>query len=310
MLATRIATHSLAVLLALACASPAPVGAQEPLDHRADFRMNSISDGDFRAYVSDHIHEDDRWGHAMRMFGTFHNHMHEMTTHLALYSAEGLGDGHRIPNFENRISGGEWGDYRESLEVDGVESNWRDFVQITEIKHDRVHHAMYKAVGYDRVSRNQDADLDSYIGDDRAPYSPGKTVLRWSKVNNEYVPMGRFRDFVWGRDFGDRHLHAAMQAMMVFDEVLYALMTDWAEHGARKDEAACRPPEFGARITRSGWRGYAERVEGCREAEWRHLIQAGALMHDRIHHMMYRIMRHDAAEHDREAEIGDLLAGR
>jgi hypothetical protein len=308
MLVKRIAALSLAVLLAAAFAAPAPVGAQERLDHRDDFRMNSISGGDFRAYISDHIHEDDRWGHAMRMFGTFHNHMHEMMTDLALYGAERLGDGHRIPDFDNRISGGEWGDYRKSLEADGVESAWRDFVQITQIMHDRVHHAMYKSVVYDRASRGRDADLDDYIGAGRAPYASEETVLRTDQVSTEHVPMDRFRNFVWHHGFEDRHFHAAMQAMMVFDEMLYTLMTDWAAYGAQKADIACRPPEFGARITRAGWHAYAEGVQACGEVEWRHLVQVVALMHDRIHHMMYRVMLHDAAAHDRAEEVGELLS--
>jgi len=286
----------------LAFASINPIEAQQRLDHRDDFRMNSISGGDFRDYISQNVGEADRWGHAMRMFGTFHNQMHEMMTELALYGAEHLGDRGRIPEFENRISGGEWGDYRENLEQAGVESPWRHFVQITEIMHDRVHHAMYKATVYDRVSRARAVDLDRYIGEDRAPYPPGETVLRAEQVNTEFVPIDRFREFAWHRDFEDRHFHSAMHGMIAFDEMLYTLMTDWAAHGAQKPEAACRPPEFGARITPAQWHQYAERVEGCGEREWRHFVQVVALMHDRIHHMMHRVMIHDAAAKSRAAE--------
>ncbi len=296
----RIATLSFAASL-LATGTPAALEAQERIDHRDDFRMNSISGGDFRGYISDHIHEDDHWGHAMRMFGTFHNHMHEMMTHLALYAAERRGDDHRIPDFDSRISGGGWADYRAALEEDGVPSAWRDFVQITEIMHDRVHHAMYKSTGYDRVSRVRDADLDVYIGEDRAPYAPGETVLRPDQVNTGFVSLDRFREFVWHEEFEDRHFHAAMQAMMAFDEMLYALLSDWAAHGARKKEATCRPPAVGARVTPAGWHEFAERVEECGDAEWRHFVQVVALMHDRIHHMLCQAMVYHAAAHHGEA---------
>jgi len=295
---------SAAVLLMFA---PALVKAQERLDHREDFRMNSIAGGDFRDYISDHVHEGDRWGHAMRMFGSFHNHMHEMMTALALYGAEKLGDADRIPGFDNRISGGEWSEYRENLEEDGIESAWGNFVQITEIMHDRVHHAMYKSTVYDHVSRGLDADLDQYIGEERAPYPPGETVLRADQVRVEFVSLDRFREFVWHRDFENRHFHGAMQKMIVFDELLYTLMTDWATHGAEKTEAACRPPEVGARISRAQWHEYASRVDDCREGHWRHFVQTVALMHDRIHHMMYLAMLHDAQAHDREEEVRRLL---
>jgi len=299
---------ALGVMATLPFAAPASTEAQDRLDHRDDFLMNSISGGDFRDYISDHVLEDDRWGHAMRMFGTFHNHMHEMMTDLARYGSEQLGDGHRIPQFDNRISGGDWGDYRESLQQDGVESPWKDFVQITQVMHDRVHHAMYKSVVYDRVSRARDADLDRYIGEDRAPYSSEEAVLRTDQVETAYAPTDRFREFVWHYHFEDRHFHAAMQAMMVFDEMLHVLMTDWAAYGAEKGEAACRPPEFGARITRAEFHVYAAGVEACTEPEWRNLVQVVVLMHDRIHDMMYRVMLYDGAANDREEEIRELLA--
>lgn len=303
-----IATRPLVTLAAFFFTASASLEAQERLDHRNDLLMNSISEGDFRDYISDHIREDDRWGHAMRMFGTFHNHMHEMMIVLARYGSEQLGDGHRIPQFDNRISGGEWGDYSWNLEADGVESPWKDFVQITEIMHDRVHHAMYKSVVYDRVSRARDADLDRYVGEGRAPHASAEAVLRTHEVDTGYAPTDRFREFVWQFTFEDRHFHAAMQAMMVFDEMLHVLMSDWAAHGAEKGEAECRPPEFGARITRAEFHAYATSVGSWSQPEWRHLVQVAALVHDRIHDMIYRVMLYDGAAHDREDEIRELLA--
>jgi hypothetical protein len=115
--------------------------------------------------------------------------------------------------------------------------------------HDRVHHAMHKATVYDRVSRARDADLDNYVGEDRAPYPPGETVLRRDQVNTDFLSMEGFREFVWQEEFEDRHFHAAMQAMMAFDEMLYTLMTDWAVHGAGKADAACGPPAVGPRVS-------------------------------------------------------------
>ena len=225
--------------------------------------MNSISGGDFRQYISDHVVEEDRWGHAMRLFGTFHNHMHEMMTDLALYGAERLGNKGRVPHFQLRISGGEWGEYRERLEADGVESSWREFVQATEIMHDRVHQAIYKSTVHDRVSRARDVDLNRYIGEDRAPHPPGETVVGPDAVRTESIPRDRFRDFVWHGAFEDRHFHAAMQKVLVFDQMLYTLMTEWALYGAEKEEGSCQPPSVGERISPGEWRAYAEQVEGC-----------------------------------------------
>jgi hypothetical protein len=159
---------------------------------------------------------------------------------------------------------------------------------------------MYKATVYDRVSRARDADLDVYIGEDRAPYPPGETVLRRDQVNTGFVSKDRFREFVWEEEFEDRHFHAAMQAMMAFDEMLYTLMTDWAAHGAGKADAACGPPAVGPRVSPDAWHAYADRAAGCGEAEWRHLVQVVALMHDRIHHMMRQAMLHHGAAHGRD----------
>ena len=259
--------------------------------------MNSISGAGFREYISKNIHEADRWGHSMRLFGTFHNHMHEMMSDLARYAASDLGHDELMPEFEDRISGGEWGVYRENLERTGARSSWLDFVQITEIMHDRVHHAMYKSLVYDSVSRHRAAELEDYVGN-RAPYAPEQTTTDRNELSFEFVSADDFRDLVWHRDFDGEHLHDAMQGMLVFDELLYVLMTDWAEYGAQHESEACRPPAFEARIGRAEWQAYASSLDACEDEAWRQFVVIAGLMHDRIHHMMYQMMVYDAETHD------------
>jgi len=72
-----------------------------------------------------------------------------------------------------------------------------------------VRHAMYKATVYDRVSRARVVDLDRYIGEDHALQPACETVLRAEQVNTEFVPIDRFREVAWQRDFEDRHFHAS-----------------------------------------------------------------------------------------------------
>lgn len=127
-------------------------------------------------------------------------------------------------DFENRISGGEWTDYRKNLEDAGETSAWADFVQITD-----------------------------------------------------------------------------------FDQMLSDLMTQWAFHGATMDEEACRPPEFGSRISGAQWSEYASRVSDCSDETWRDLLKVTELMHDRIHHMMHAVMIHDVEAHDGESENKEFL---
>jgi len=110
--------------------------------------MDSISGGNFRDYVSTHITETDRWALSMRTFGSFHNFMHELMTQLVRHGESAHPERGEVPDFTNRISGGQWGDYRQALEDAGDGSPWYEFVRITEIMHDRIHHMMYKLMAY------------------------------------------------------------------------------------------------------------------------------------------------------------------
>ncbi|TVP45135.1 MAG: hypothetical protein EA350_10025 [Gemmatimonadales bacterium] len=278
----------------LLLAAPAQGQTDGELDHREDLRMNSISGGDFRDYISRHITEDDRWGHAMRAFGTFHNLMHEMMSDLARHAVEELGHGELVPSFTDRISGGEWGDYRASLEDEGDRSAWMDFVQITEIMHDRVHQAMYYSVLHDMASRDRAVDPAELGGEERAPWDWAEESVDRSELRFGAVSRDRFRDRVWEGGFEGEHLHAAMQKMMVFDEYLRFLMADWAAYGAEKVAAGCRPPGFGARMSGETWRAYEGQVAACDEESWRRFVQVAGLMHDRIQHMMQLKLQADA----------------
>jgi hypothetical protein len=284
----------LLLLVALAAMSSAP-DPDRPA-HRAEFTMNGISGGDFRQYITDAVAEDDLWARAMRTFGTFHNHMHEVMTAFARYDAEELGHPARVPEIGARLSGGEWTEYRENLEAEGDESTWRDFVQVFEVLHDRVHHAMVHAVFYDHATRGRTVDLGDYIGD-RAPHPAAETIPTRDTLHMRYVAQEDFRRQVWHEDRGGDRWHAARQAMLVFDEVLYDLMNRWAAYGATLDAPACHPPAYGEWMTGTDWRAYADGVEACPQAEWRDFVRVVGLMHDRIHDALYWMVRHEEAAH-------------
>jgi hypothetical protein len=74
----------------------------------------------------------------------------------------------------------------------------------------------------------------------------------------------------------------------VFDELLYLLMSQWAEHGAQAADEAGRPPEHDGQIAVEDWAEYADRVAECEDREWRELVQVTQLMHDRIRHMVHQ----------------------
>ena len=293
------------VLGSLVVAVTATASAND-LPHRDDFSMNSISGGDFRDYVSNAVMEEDGWAKSMRTLGILHNHMHELMSELARHAAEEREDDH-VPEFDIRISGGEWSEYRERLEDAEDESTWRAVVQIAEIMHDRVHHAMYSAVLYDSETRGRNLNLDDYIGD-RAPYEQADTIPSRDGLDMDYASSDVFRSLVWDYSFEGERLNAAMQKATVFDTLLEDVMTQWAQYAAATmDDEACQPPAFGARMDGEFWAEYARRVEDCGNGYWRDLVRVTELMHDRVHHMLYTIMLNDAELHEREDAIERML---
>lgn len=98
-----------------------------------------------------------------------------------------------------------------------------------------------------------------------------------------------------------------MEKAAVFDVMLTDLMTQWAVYASTKEEAACRPPEFGARMTWAKWNEYAAGIEACSDRSGWNVVHVTELMHDRIRHMFYAALRYDADAHDREDAVDALL---
>ena len=270
-----------------------PVTAQSvngELDHRDDFEMESMSGGDFRSYVSEHIPEDDQWAYSMRTLGNMHNFMHELMTEIAHHGAEERADSALVPAINRRISGGEWTTLRKNLEETGEASAWRNLVQITEIMHDRVHHAMTKAVTYDHKTRSRDVELAPFVREMALPADvaiPNRNALHLNHISQD-----DFRMLGWTETYMPARWHASMQNMVVFNHLLYDLLTQWGAYGAEHENPACQPPESMSPMTNDGWARYAQTVEACDDATWRELVQIADLMKDRIHHMMYKMVEY------------------
>jgi len=294
----RFSRLLLSAVITAAILIPGHAAGSDGLTHREDFTMNAVGGGDLRDYVSEVVTEDDPWATSMRTLGTFHNLMHLMMTEMARYDAVHMTGAHRVPDFGARISGGDWTDYREAMEQAGDESSWREVVQVTEIMHDRVHHAMYKAVVHDHQSRDRDVDLSRYMRRD-VPHPSEQTIPPEGTLTLPFISEDAFRELVWHTDFEQQHLYSSMQTMMVFANVLSDLMTQWANHGNAEKFDACRPPVFQGRIDGAQWAAYAARVSDCDQQSWRQLVQVTGLMHDRIHHMMHVMADHVAREHER-----------
>ena len=265
-------------------------GAAQQLDHRDDYRMNSVSGGSFRDYVTNNIEEDDQWARSMRKLGTFHNLMHEMMSDLARYG-ELKGEEDLVPDFGVRISGGTWEQYRKTKEEAEVESDWHDFVRITEIMHDRVHHVMYNTLVYDNESRDRGLDMDDYTGD-RPVYSSEQVLPDPWDVSVTTISQDDFRELVWHNNFEEVHLHSALQKMQVFSEMMNDLMDIWARYASRLEDEACWPPDHEGQMTGPEWERYSKRVMMCRNDHWRDMVRSVNLMHNRISHMNYMIVRY------------------
>jgi len=260
----------------------------ERLDHREDFEMESISGGDLRTYVSDHITEDDRWAYSMQTLGNFHNHMHEMMSHIARHGMEERYENH-IPDFQPRISGGEWTEIRKGLEQDGIQSPWQELVQIGEIMHDRVHHAMAKSVLYDSEINHREANPADYLRTE--PMDPDVAIPDAGQLNYNFISQKEFREMVWEYEIEEVYKHASFQAMAVFNHMLYDLLNQWAVIGSQHEDPACRPPEDTERVTKESWSQYASQIETCGDQTWTELVMISNLMKNRIHHMMYKLSR-------------------
>ncbi|MCC5845473.1 MAG: hypothetical protein JJU05_14585 [Verrucomicrobia bacterium] len=279
----------LGLIMSLTVFADPPDMPEGRLDHRDDYRMDSISGGAFRNYISSHISEDDLWARSMRTFGSFHNHMHEMMSHMAEYAVELRGDRGHVPEFTHRISGGQWAAYRKSLEAAGDDSDWYELVRITEIMHDRVHHAMARSLIRDRDARGRDADLSEYLRGDPMDHGEGIPAEDARRLN--HVTLDEFREWAWQYDVEPRLLHESVQSMIVFAHMLDDLLTQWLTYGETLETAACRPAPGLSDRRGEAWAEYVAQIDACEHAEWREFVLVAGLMRDRIHHMMYK-MKH------------------
>jgi len=256
-------------------------------DHRDDFEMESISGGDFRDYVSTHIVEDDAWAYSMHTLGNFHNHMHEMMSEIARYAQEDLGEDY-VPQFDLRISGGEWTTFRENLEKNNLHSGWLELVQISEIMHDRVHHVMSKALIYDTEIRDRDVQPDEYLR--TAPLPPDIGIPSQELLRLNFISQDEFREFTWNAEFESDHLHASIQKMAIFNHLLYDLLNQWADISSKHETIECRPESDRFRMNSDSWTDFSNQIDRCDDSTLKELVQISELMKNRIHHMMYKMV--------------------
>jgi len=273
------------VIVLFAFAAMVHASEDSPLDHRDDYRMDSISGGDFRDYISTHITDGDRWARSMRTFGSFHNHMHELMSQMARHGAQERGD--KVPEFTHRISGGGWTEYREALEEAGDDSDWYELVRITEIMHDRVHHAMARSLIRDRDARGREVDLDDFLRGE--PLAHGKGIPGDDARNITQISLDDYRERAWRYDTESPYLHKSVQSMIVFAHMLDDLLAQWLGYAETFESKSCRPTPALLAVRGDRWASYVAQLADCDDAEWREFATVAGLMRDRIHHMMHKM---------------------
>lgn len=267
------------------------ISSEAQQDHRDDFDMNSIGGGAFRDYITEHITEDDLWAISIRKFGTFHSLMHEMMSELARYNGGEEDKDDRIPDFTERISGGEWTEYRKAIE-ESEDGSWKDFVVQAEIMHDRVHQAMFYSVVLDNQYNNRGVDIREYADEERAPYDAHEVLPDLHELNLSHISRKNFRDKVWHSDKVEgKHLHAAMHLMMTFEEMRDDLVNLWAQHANRLQDPNCAG-NFKDRISMENWNHYSATLENCGDEDWKAFAKSVSLMQNRINQMMDFIVTH------------------
>ena len=222
----------------------------------------------------------------MRTLGTTHNVMHQTMTELALHAREEREDPH-VPDFDDRISGGDWTRYREALEEAGEEGEWMDFVHITEVMHDRVHHPMYNAVVYHHATMSPDAELAEYV-DEPEDAPRAELIPDRDAIGAAFIPLEAFRTVMWEEEPERLYWRAAMQNAVVFGHLMDQLTQQRVQYAFDEKTGACRP-DFVGRFSEAQWEGYVAQVAGCDRARWRDLVETHDLARLRVHQVMSRM---------------------
>jgi hypothetical protein len=267
---------------AFALGTALPMSAEE-IPHRDDFVMNSIGGGEYRDYVMTYLDEHEGLHVPMRTLGTLHNTMHQLMTELGVYAREDRGDEH-VPDFGDRMSGGDWTEYREALEEMGEDGAWKDFVHVVEVMHDRVHHPMYKSVVYDHTLMGRDADLADYV---REPEDAAEDALIPDRTTLDaaWIDLEAFRELAWEHEPDELNWRRVMQNAVLFGHLADQLTGQWVQFAQDHQEGACRP-QVAEQMTDAAWEDYVAQVRDCEDDGWRQLVETHDLARLRIHQVL------------------------
>ncbi len=199
-----------------------------------------------------------------------------------------------VPDFEDRISGGEWTELRGAME-EAEENEWLDFVQVVEVMHDWIHQAMLYAIVFDNENYSRDLDISTYADEDRMPHEIKATLPGLSENGFSGEVVQHFRERTWHSEKDGVHHHTAWQLMMAFEEMTQDLTFLWAT-ASREIFAAreCLPLEGKPSEVVGNWNEYALRSEACTDESWSAFVHTTAWMQARIHLVLEVLLSKDS----------------
>jgi len=121
-----------------------------------------------------------------------------------------------------------------------------------------------------------------------------------------FIGGGAFRSYISDNVKENERWVRAMQKFGIFHDLMHELMSELAWHHLYELEGEGIVPDFGIRMSGGGWTEYrkaAEKNPGELPENWRELVQQVEVMHDRVHHAMFKATVYDHAHYERDVEL-------
>lgn len=121
-----------------------------------------------------------------------------------------------------------------------------------------------------------------------------------------FIGGGAFRQYISENVKENERWVRAMQKFGIFHDLMHELMSELAWHHLHELKGEMTVPDFGKRMSGGGWTEYRKEVEKNPDKvpeTWRELVQQVEVMHDRVHHAMYKATVYDHIHFKREVKL-------
>lgn len=125
-------------------------------------------------------------------------------------------------------------------------------------------------------------------------------------LNMNFIGGGAFREYISDNVEKNERWVRAMRKFGIFHDLMHELMSELAWHHVNELEGEDIVFDFGIRISGGGWTEYRKSVEENPDnvpETWRALVQQVEVMHDRVHHAMFKATVYDHVHYKRDVEL-------